>query len=71
VITDKAVVFHSFRHSFKDAGERADIPREALAAIGGWDLPGGKSAMDSYGRAKFATKLAVEMAKIIYPGVEL
>lgn len=71
VIADKEIVFHSLRHAFKDAAERADIAREHIAAIGGWNLPGGRVAMDAYGRAKHATKLAAEIAKLHFPGLNL
>lgn len=69
VIADKEVVFHSLRHAFKDAAERADIPRERIAAIGGWEIPGGKSAMDGYGRSKHAAKLAAEIARVRFEGL--
>lgn len=69
VIADPDVVFHSFRHTFKDAAQRADLPRDVIAALGGWDVPGGRVAMDGYGRAKFAVKLAAEVEKIDFEGV--
>lgn len=71
VITEPDVVFHSFRNTFKDAAQRADLPRDVIAALGGWDVPGGRVAMDGYGRAKFAVKLAAEVEKIDFEGVLL
>lgn len=71
VISDENVVFHSFRHTFKDAAQRADLPRDVIAALGGWDVPGGRVAMDSYGRAKHAAKLAAEIANVQFEGLRL
>ncbi|WP_100259297.1 site-specific integrase [Qipengyuania seohaensis] len=33
---DPALVFHSFRHGFRDACRDADIPEETAHALGGW-----------------------------------
>lgn len=71
MIADESVVFHSFRHTFKDAAQRADLPRDVIAALGGWDVPGGRVAMDGYGRAKLAAKLAAEIGKVQFDGVVL
>jgi integrase len=68
VLPDEDVVFHSFRHTFKDAGTRARIPRELLAAIGGWEVEGGKVAMDGYGRDPLVGILREEVAKIGFEG---
>ncbi|MFG1225537.1 hypothetical protein [Xanthobacter wiegelii] len=65
------MVFHSFRHTFEDAAQRSDLPGDVIAALGGWDVPGGWGAMDGYGRAKFAVKLAAEVEKIDFEGVRL
>lgn len=70
IISDKDVVFHSIRHTWKDAAD-AVMPRETAFALGGWGMPGGKSAGDSYGRAKHAARLAAEMAKVRFEGLEL
>lgn len=34
--SDPALVFHSFRHGFRDACRDADIPEEIAHALGGW-----------------------------------
>lgn len=35
-LTDPALVFHSYRHGFRDACRDADIPEETAHALGGW-----------------------------------
>jgi integrase len=69
VLPDEALVFHSFRHSFKDAGQRARIPRELLALIGGWEVEGGRAAIDSYRRDPLVKILSEEMGKISFGGL--
>ncbi|WP_338084720.1 site-specific integrase [Devosia subaequoris] len=71
VFPDKSLVFHSFRHTFKDAAQKARIPREFTAMLGGWDLPGGRAAMDGYGRDPLVKLLQEEINKIEYAGVDL
>ena len=71
VLPDTALVFHSFRHTFKEAAGRARIPREHIASIGGWELDGGRAAMDDYGRDPLVVVLAHEISKIRYAGLNL
>lgn len=71
VLPDRSLVFHSFRHTFKDAAQRARISREHLAALGGWQLDGGKSAIDQYGRDPLVSVLAEEISRVVYPGLAL
>jgi integrase len=33
---ERSLVFHSFRHGFRDACRRAEIPEETAMALGGW-----------------------------------
>ncbi|WP_337186391.1 site-specific integrase [Phenylobacterium sp.] len=33
---ERSLVFHSFRHGFRDACRRAEIPEETALALGGW-----------------------------------
>jgi integrase len=35
-LTDRSLVFHSFRHGFRDACRAAEIPEETALALGGW-----------------------------------
>jgi integrase len=35
-LSDPALVFHSYRHGFRDACRDADIPEETAHALGGW-----------------------------------
>jgi integrase len=35
-LSDPSLVFHSFRHGFRDACRDADIPEETAHALGGW-----------------------------------
>ena len=35
-----SLVFHSFRHGFRDACRRADVPEETAKALGGWAATG-------------------------------
>lgn len=35
-LSDPALVYHSFRHGFRDACRSADISEEAAHALGGW-----------------------------------
>ena len=71
IFADRALVFHGLRHAFKDAAARARLPRDIIALIGGWDLPGGRAAMDGYGRDKLIPVLAEEIAKVKFEGVDL
>lgn len=39
-LDDPSLVFHSFRHGFRDAGARARIQDATIDALGGWKTPG-------------------------------
>lgn len=67
---DPSLVFHSFRHTFKDAMLEAGLPGKVAEAIGGW-RDGGGSSMDGYGRGYRERTLAEWMAKIEYVGLLL
>jgi integrase len=71
LIKDDTIVFHSLRHTFKDAASRARIPRDQIALLGGWDLPGGRAAIDDYGQDRLAQILADEIAKVAFKDLEL
>ena len=68
VVADKGAVFHSFRHTFKDAAD-AVMPRDMVARLGGWDMPGGRTAMDGYGRGKLVRLLSEAMDKVEFPNL--
>jgi integrase len=60
--------FHSFRHAWRDALRRADVPDRRAQALGGWK-EGGADA--GYGKGEPLYKLALEVAKVEYPGLDL
>jgi integrase len=55
--------FHSFRHCFRDALREADVPRDAVLALGGWTAGGTE---EIYGGGLKASTLAREIAKVRY-----
>lgn len=69
VFADEALVFHSFRHTFKDAASRARVPDAMIARIGGWKLDGHRAAMHGYGQDRLIPILKDEIDKVSYPGV--
>ncbi len=69
-ITDKRLVFHSFRHSFKDAGRAALLSVPILHALQGHSSGGGEG--DNYGSEGYPLSvLANELAKLQYIGLDL
>ncbi|MDP0500870.1 MAG: site-specific integrase [Verrucomicrobiota bacterium JB022] len=62
-ICDESKVFHSFRHTFKDACREAEIPREIQEALMGHSS--GKVG-DSYGSGFSLKRLYDEIAKVAY-----
>ncbi|MBB3147731.1 integrase [Phyllobacterium trifolii] len=67
-IKDKKKVFHSFRHSYRDALREADISIEKVRALGGWS---GKNTEDHYGSGLRASTLAEAIEDIRYPKLDL
>ena len=67
-IKDKKKVFHSFRHSYRDALREADISLEKVRALGGWS---GKNTEDHYGSGLRASTLAEAIEDISYPKLDL
>lgn len=67
-IKDKKKVFHSFRHSYRDALREADISIEKVRALGGWS---GKNTEDHYGSGLRANTLAEAIEDISYPKLDL
>ena len=68
-ITDKRKVFHSFRHTFKDACRAAGIDKEKHAALTG-HAEGDEG--DKYGAEQYPLKpLAQAIKKVRYPSLKL
>ena len=67
-ITERRKVFHSFRHTFKDACSAVLIPREVNDALTGH---AGGTVGSTYGSEGIPLKIkAAELEKIAYPGVK-
>ena len=64
-IKTKAIVFHSFRHNFKDAMREAEIPDSHQDALMGHI--DGKQAKNIYGHGLSLKQLAKNLEKIKYP----
>lgn len=67
-ITDRAVSFHSFRHSFRDALREAGVAQEIARALGGWSR--GENASEGYGSGFRPSTLAAEIGKVAYPDLD-
>jgi integrase len=67
-LSARALVFHSFRHGFRDACREAGISVETADALGGWASTGIGS---SYGERGRLTVLAKASAKVHFPGFTL
>ena len=61
-------VFHSFRHSYRDAVREAEISGEKVRALGGWTT--GRTE-DNYGSGLRASTLAKDIEAVSYPGLDL
>lgn len=64
----RSLVFHSFRHGFRDACRMAGVPAETADALGGWAV---RSVGQSYGDRGQLALLARESAKVAFPGFTL
>lgn len=68
-VKQKRVTFHSFRHSYRDALRRAEVPRDIVIALGGW---AGRGTDDDYGDGNLTPEqLARHVARVSYPGLDL
>ena len=65
----EGLVFHSLRHTFRDAARDNDLNREAVAKLGGWTVS--DDVMDKYGKGHSITRLYSEISKIEYEGLDL
>lgn len=59
------MVFHSFRHTFRDATREARIPKDIVAALGGWK--NSDDEMDKYGNGHPLKTFDEELQKIKHP----
>lgn len=67
-ITDRKKVFHSFRHTYRDALREADISAQKVQALGGWSP---SRTEDNYGRGLRASTLARDIQAVRYEGLDL
>jgi integrase len=67
-LSARALVFHSFRHGFRDACREAGVSGETADALGGWASAGIGS---SYGERGRLTVLARASAKVHFPDFRL
>lgn len=65
-VSDRRTVFHSFRHSLKDAGRECGVPEELQRAIMGHSLEG---VAGSYGLGFSRRRIVEGMAQIRIPGL--
>ena len=61
-------VFHSFRHTFKDACRNSGVPEEISKSLMGHEQEGMSAR---YGDGFYLKTLAAEVARIGYPGLDL
>jgi integrase len=67
-LTQKSLVFHSFRHGIRDACREAEIAEEIADALGGWTTAGVGRKYGDRSRLRF---LARASAKVHFPGFRL
>jgi len=68
-ICDPSAVFHSFRHTWRDAVRNARIPVELAQVLGGW---AGQGQDKKYGSERFNAKTRFEeIEKISFQGLDL
>lgn len=67
-LNEPALVFHSFRHGFRDACRRADISDETAQALGGW---AGVNQATHYGDRGAVPVLGRAMSKLEFGGFRL
>ena len=69
-IQDQRLVFHSFRHCFRDALRESEVSQDAVCALGGWSsLKRGAEAR--YGQGLSVKALFKAVQKIEYPGLDI
>ena len=70
VSADPTLVFHSLRHSFRDAMRNAELPTSIEEKLGGWKITN-NSTMDGYGSGHKLEVLLRGISKIGFEGVEI
>lgn len=65
------LVFHSFRHTFRDAMRNNYVLKEHADALGGWKRRNELSQGDNYGEGYAPSVLLREISKVTYPGLML
>lgn len=66
--SDPSLVFHSFRHGFRDACRDADIPEETAHALGGWAAV---NQGQRYGNRGAVPRLHKALKKVAFDGFAL
>lgn len=67
-IDDPKLVFHSFRHNFRDALRDVEVPMQYVEILGGWS---GDAVANNYGKGEKPSKLNKYHKRINYPGLNL
>jgi integrase len=67
-VSDPEAVFHSFRHTWRDALREARVSEEMAQCLGGWR---GSGQDKMYGNGFSAWVLRDALRKVAYPGVNL
>jgi len=71
IFPDSELVFHSFRHSFRDMARAIQMPLDVVADIGGWTFKELNTPMEGYGRGNPLKVLEKWMGKVRYDGADL
>lgn len=71
IFPDNELVFHSFRHSFRDMARAIQMPLDVVADIGGWTFKELNTPMEGYGRGNPLKVLEEWMGKVRYEGADL
>ncbi len=68
-IKEEGICFHSFRHTFRDAGRNNDVDAKKMEQLGGWKSD--KSLAEHYGDGFNLEKLNEAIQNIKYKGLNL
>jgi integrase len=71
IFPDNELVFHSFRHTFRDMARAIQMPLDVVADIGGWTFKELNTPMEGYGRGNPLKVLEEWMGKARYDGLSL
>jgi integrase len=67
-ITSGKKVFHSFRHTFRDALRHAKVNRDVVLSVGGWSS---SETADGYGEGVTVAFVKEELSRVTYSGLDL